>query len=1052
MRFLDVTTSRARTTISLFFLIMLVGVFSYRSLPVEQAPEIAIPVVIITIPHEGISPEDSERLLARPVEAELKGLKGLKSYRSFANEGLARVIAEFDISVPPSQAMLDAREAVDRAKAKFPDATEEPNLLEASEGSQRIVQITISGTGVDERTMLQIVQDMQREIEMINGVLSADLVGEREELLEIEINPAQLETYGITNAQMLQSVSNNNRLIPAGALDTGHGSFPIKLPGLIETQEDLFDLPLQANDNHVVTLSDVATIRKTFKDATRFSFINAEPSISINVEKRAGASTLEVMDQIDAIVAQVRKVIPQSVKITYVNNQVPRVNDLTRGLEGNMATAMLLVLIVVIATVGVRSGILVALSVPFSFFFAFIMLAQMGFTYNFMVIFGLLLGLGMLIDGAIVMVEFADREMVSGLSSTDAYSKALKRMLWPIMASTATTLAAFLPIMFWPDIVGEFMRYLPITVFLVLVGALLYALVFGPTLGALFAKTSNQDQSYLTKLDESKLDNLPGITGHYARILEYCIQRPGRVSVTSLLALVVIVISYFSFGRGVEFFVSPEPMFSRIEVYAKGNYSPTEIKTIVSDVERRVMGVGYYENVVTQSGAGRSTGGGRAAGPDLIGTIFIEFVHRDERDVTGHQIQKRYREVISDIPGARAEVAVIDQGPPVGKEIQLELTGEDMPDLVAEAKRIRRYFENNIDGLIDIDDTGPVPGIEWEVSIDRARAAMLGASVTEVGSAIQLLTNGVLVGKYRPDGSEDEVDIRVRYPREFRGLEQIDAIKINTLEGLVPVSSFIQRTAKPEVSSIQRVDGKRVIYVRANPAEGVVASKKLVEIEQWLQVNPPVDGVNYRFRGANEEQTNSFAFLLRAFALALALMAVLLVTQFNSFYQAFLILSSVLLSTAGVLLGLLITGQTFSVIMSGVGIVALAGIIVNNNIVLVDTYNHLRKVHQDWSITNVIVHTGVQRLRPVFLTTFTTGFGLLPLALGISIDLVGANVEVGGPVATQWAKLASAIVFGLTFATVLTLLVTPAMLMLPVMLKEKFRSAKKIVFKQPSMS
>jgi multidrug efflux pump len=352
-------------------------------------------------------------------------------------------------------------------------------------------------------------------------------------------------------------------------------------------------------------------------------------------------------------------------------------------------------------------------------------------------------------------------------------------------------------------------------------------------------------------------------------------------------------------------------------------------------------------------------------------------------------------------------------------------------------------MEDEMSGLIDIDDTIPIPGLEWEINVDRAQAAMLGANMTEIGAAIQLLTNGIYMGDYRPNDSEEEVDIRVRYPLEYRGINQLDTIRISTPNGPVPISSFVTREAKQKVSSIQRVDSDRVVYIRANPAPGIVASNKLQQIEYWLDENPPVSAVNYQFRGANEEQEESAAFLVQAFSLSMALMAILLVTQFNSYYQALLILSSVLLSTSGVLLGLLTTGQPFSVLLTGIGIVALAGIIVNNNIVLVDTFNVLKKGHPRWSLQQIIIQTGIQRLRPVFLTTFTTGFGLLPLAMGVSIDLINAEVEIGGPVASQWAGLASTIVFGLSFATILTLIVTPAMLALPESIKATFRRSPK---------
>ena len=1041
MHYLEAAISRARTTVSIFVALMLAGLLAYRNIPVELNPDVTVPVIVSTILHEGISPEDAERLLSKPSEIELKSVDGLVQVSSFSSEGAATIITEFDVSFDSKQALTEVREALSRAQARFPQNTEEPIIQEVAAATVPVVQITIAGENVPERVLLAVAQDLQREIETLPEILSADMVGNREELLEATIDPARLETYGITNSQIVQAVTSNNRLIPAGAVDTGSGSFSVKVPGLIETSDDLFDLPIASNNLGVLTISDLAEVRRTFKDATRYSYANGNPSISLNVNKRKGANLIEAMNKIDAIVQEMRPTLPPALSISYINNTAPMVIEQNMGLQGNLATAVVLVLVVVIAAIGIRSGILVALSVPFSFFFAFIIISLMGFTYNFMVIFGLLLGLGMLVDAAIVMVEYADRKMAEGLNSQQAYREAVKRMFWPIMASTATTLAAFLPLMFWPGVSGEFMRYLPITVFAVLTGSLIYALLFAPTLGALLGKPkgADEDDAHLRDLEEGDVRKVGGITGLYGKLLEFCVRFPLSILALTIAILVSIVVSYGRFGKGIEFFTAVEPDMTQIQVFARGNFSPSEIRDIMLDVEQRIIAIGDYDNIIMQSGAGGQSGGGQQSAPDLVGTIFVEFVDRRLRELDGFELENLYRDTISQIPGVKAEVASIEQGPPVGKEIQIELSSEDLDLLFAEGRRIRNYMTNEMQGLIDIDDTMPVPGIEWEIEVDRARAAMMGASITEIGTAIQLMTNGVFMGEYRPDDTEEEVDIRVRYPMEYRGLEQIDTIRISTPNGPVPISSFIKRVAKPKVSSIQRVDGARVVYVRANPAAGVVASTKLAELNQWLEANPPVNGVDARFRGANEEQEESAAFLGQAFTLALATMAILLVTQFNSYYQALLILSSVIMSTVGVLLGLLITGQVFSTILTGVGIVALAGVIVNNNIVLIDTFNFLRKQHPEWTLQEIIVHTGVQRLRPVFLTTFTTGFGLLPLALGISVDLIGAEIEVGGPIASQWVALASAIVYGLTFGTVLTLIVTPVLLALPDRLRAMIR-------------
>ncbi len=1051
--YIDAAVSRARTTLSVFVAIMITGFTCYLAIPAELNPDVEVPIVITTIIHQGISPEDAERLLAKPSELELKTVDGITSVSSFSSENAATIITEFDIDFESQFALSEVREAINRAKARFPADTEEPLIQEVSAATLPVVQIAVGGNGVPERVLLQVAEELQREIEILPTILEAEMVGNREQLLEAVIDPAKLETYGISNASIIQTVTSNNRLIPAGQVDTGQGSFSIKVPGLIENADDLFNLPLASNADGVLTVSDIADVRRTFKDATRYSYANGSASISLNVMKRKGTSVTEAMEQVDIVVQQIRPSLPPAVSLSYINNTAPLVIEQNMGLQGNMATAMVLVLIVVIASVGVRSGLLVTLAVPFSFFFAFIVIRLLGFTYNFMVMFGLLLGLGMLIDGAIVMVEYADRKMAEGLNARDAYRAAIDRMYWPILASTATTLAAFLPIMFWPGVSGQFMSYLPITVFAVLIGSLFYALLFAPTIGALIGKSSAADQTYLQNLEGGDPLKTGGITAVYAKILGFAVRAPLTVFFTSIASLIIIVMAYGQYGKGVEFFTGVEPSQTQIQVFARGNSSPAELRDVMLDAEARIREVGHFKGIVTQSGAGQQLGGDQQAAPDLIGTIFLEMTDRRDRDIDGFEVENRYRDAIANLPGARAEVVTIEQGPPVGKAVQLELSGDDLEVLFAEAARIRNHMENEMTGLIDVDDTAPVPGIEWEIVVDRARAAMFGANMTEIGTAIQLMTNGVFMGDYRPTDSEEEVDIRVRYPAEYRGLEQMDTIRINTASGdLVPISSFVTKVAKPAVSSIQRVDGERVVYIRANPMPGVVADNKVQELEQYMEETPTAPGVTYLFRGANEEQEDSAAFLSSAFSLALALMAILLVTQFNSYYQALLILSSVLLSTAGVLLGLLITGQTFSIILTGIGIVALAGIIVNNNIVLIDTFNHLREQHKDWSLSDIIVHTGVQRLRPVFLTTFTTGFGLLPLAMHVSVDLIGAEIEVGGPITSQWVSLASAIVFGLSFGTILTLVVTPAMLALPDRLRSLLGKLPGLRKPEPSLS
>ena len=969
---------------------MFAGIVSYSLIPIESDPDVAIPIIFVMIPHEGISPEDSERLLTRPMELELRTLEGVKDINSYSAEGSATLIIEFDSSFDQDQAVSDVREAVDTAKAKIPSTAEEPIVKEVSASDFPIITISVGGKGIADRARYRIARQIKDEIEGISEVLEARLEGNREEMLEAVIDPAQLEAFGISNDELLSAFASNNRLIAAGSVDTGRGSFSVKVPSVIESAEDVLSIPITATSFGVITLEDVVTLRRTFKDAEGFTRTNGSPAVVIEVTKRPGTSIVKVVDEIKFRVDSMRKGLPANVEINYIADMTPDTVEQISTLEGNISTAMFLVLTVVVATIGIRSGLLVAFGIPFSFMFAFIFVNLLGFTYNFMVMFGMLLGLGMLIDGAIVVVELADRRMKAGESPRAAYIYSTRRMFLPVLASTGTTLAAFLPLMFWPGVTGQFMKYLPVTVFAVLIGAV----------------------------------------GLYARILGFSTKRPLLVIGVTLLTMFGVVQLYSVAGNGSQFFVDVEPSFTGVNVSARGNYSSEELRDIVTDVEKRVLAVGDIESIYTRTGQGGLSFGSGGTTPDRIGSMFIQMSDRRERVLNGHELEQEYEKAVQGVPGVRAEMRPQQMGPPVGKEIQIQLSGPDLGALAQQARSLSAYLKS-MDGLVAVDDTAPVPGIEWQVRVDRAKAAMSGADVSSVGAAIQLITNGILVGKYRPDDAEDEVDIRVRYPEEYRGVSHLDQLRVSTPGGQVPISSFVEREAKPKVSTIFRQNGDRVMYVRANPAPGVLANDKVDEIRGWLSTQKVDPSVKVIFRGANEEQKAVVQFIGVAFTLSLILMGILLVTQFNSFYQALLVLSAVVMSTVGVLLGLVITGYAFSAIMTGIGIVALAGIIVNNNIVLIDTFNYLRRENPGWDMRRVIITTGCQRLRPVFLTTFTTGFGLLPMAAGISIDLIGREVEVGGPVASYWVQLASAIVSGLSFATLLTLIVTPSLLMAP---------------------
>lgn len=1028
------TIGRKRTTMLLMLVVVAFGLVARSTISIEANPKIDVPYFVITVLHEGIAPEDATQLIALPLEQELTNIDGIKEITTYGNEGAATAFAEFDVEVDLDQALLDVREAVDRAKVKFPSTAEEPIVSEQSTSDFAIMQVNIVGENAPERMLYLLARDLQSHLEAIPLVLEASIQGDREEVLQVLIDPANLGSYQITIDQLMGTLQRNTRLIAAGALESGEGLVSVKVPSVIEEARDLRDLPVKVSDDTVITLEDVATIQRTFKDRTSFARVNGNNTMSLNIYKRLNANEIDTANAVKAFVAEWRKTLPKSIDVFYSQDQSPYALRQVRELEGNILTALVIVMVLVVSTMGIRSGLIVGAAIPVSFLFAIIIIWLLGYTFNFMVLFGMLLGLGMLIDGAIVITEYADRKMIEGHSRNEAYSLAAKRMFWPVTASVATTLAAFFPLLFWPGVSGKFMSYLPVTVFAVLSGSLLYALCFGPVLGSIFGKGGSMNpkvRERMLQLESGDPSQLKTITGVYAKVVRGAARHAWLTLTLTVLTLVGSFMLYNASQLGMIFFDS-DGIFARVTVHARGNLTIDQTSAMVNQVESRLLevpGVASINSFSTVSQGGFFSRSDSAE--DIVGTIFVELVDQTEREMTGRETFEEIRKRTDDFAGINVEVNQMEEGPPVGKDIQIEFSSynrELIPPLVAQ---VRKHLESAVTGLRDIDDTRSIPGMQWKISVDRAQAALFNADVTLVGMAIQLVTNGIFMGEYRPDDVDDPVDIRVRYPEVSRGLDRMDELRIPTSQGLVPITNFVKREPVQRIETIQRRDRKYVFELKANTDEGVLADAKVREIQAWLTQQNLDPRVQIRFRGANEEQQNSMEFVIQAFLFALCLMFVLLVTQFNSLYQSFLILFSVIMSTAGVLLGLVITKEPFSAILTGIGIVALAGIVVNNNIVLIDTYNQLKKDHPELEYLDLIVRTGAQRFRPVLLTTVTTVTGLLPLASNVSMDFVNGSIVKGSSVSSFWVPLAQAIVFGLSFATLLTLVCTPAMLAIP---------------------
>ena len=1118
----DWAAERARMILAMIALSLTAGIFAYTTLPKEGEPDIEIPVLFVSVVFPGISAADSEALLVRPIETELADLDGLKRMTATAAENYAGVAIEFEFGWDKAKTMADARDAMNAAEALFPEGAEKYSINEINFSEFPIIIVNLTGN-VPERTMTRIAEDLQEEIEGMDAVLEAVIAGNRKEMMEVVIDPLRLEAYNVTAGELISVVRNNNQLIAAGEVDTAQGSFSVKIPSSFDEPRDIYNLPVKTNGDRVITLGDLADIRLTFEDRVGTARYNGETTVALQVVKRKGFNLIKTAAAIRALIEEAETTWPPelraAVDIGSSNDQSRVVASMVSQLEGSVLTAIALVMIVVLASLGTRAALLVGFAIPTSFLLCFVLLAVMGITISNIVMFGLILAVGMLVDGAIVVVEYADKRITEGEGPMRAYVEAAKRMFWPVVSSTATTLCAFLPMLFWPGVPGQFMGMLPVTLIFVLSASLIVALVYLPVVGGVSGRmgrgfdgaaavlrarlpwilraalvpvciyamflgamqTVNPD--YLFGLDAASMGALAALPGALMFLLAAFaasvamgaakIHRAAKkvrsgyrrtnfgflvklMVANPIMPLVMIFgVFFFAFSvfeyfgennRGVEFFVESEPEQAIVYVKARGNLSLPEKDRILKEAEAIVLAHPGVESVFAFAGAGglnQNTSGAEKP-KDTIAQIQLETIpwenRRDRPELDGNLIMKELIAALEELPGIQIEVLGIERGPASNKPVHLRLTGDNWPELLRVTQEMRNVFDQT-EGLTLVEDTRPLPGIDWQIDVDVEKAGRYGADVATVGAMVQLVTRGILLDTMRVETSDEEIEIRVRLPEKDRVLSTLDGLKLRTREGLVPLSNFITRQPVQKLAEINRIDQKRYFDIKAGVLPGlsrsetdaagvekdilINANERIAFLTRYLEANPLPPGVSWEWTGDQEDEAESQAFLSKAFIAALSLMFIILLAQFNSFFNSFIVLLAVVLSTVGVLIGMLVMQQAFSIIMTGTGIVALAGIVVNNNIVLIDTYQELSRYMPR---IEAIIRTAEQRIRPVLLTTITTMAGLAPMMFGLSLDFINGGYSIDSPTALWWKQLATAVVFGLGIATVLTLLLTPSLL------------------------
>ncbi|MDD3061143.1 MAG: efflux RND transporter permease subunit, partial [Sulfurimonas sp.] len=752
MSIIDSAFNRTRVVMLVFIMILVAGTFAYISIPKESEPDVPIPTFIVSISHEGISPEDAERLLVKPMEKELQSLDGLKEMRSVAGEGYASITLEFHAGYDIDKALIDVREKVSITTPNLPPDTDEPRVMEINVALFPVISVSLSGR-LPEQELVSIAKRLKEDLEALSGVLEVQIGGDREEMMEVVLNPSVMQAYNITYDDIANFLKLNNRLVPAGALDIGAGHMVMKVPGVIENIKDVLNLPIKTVDGVVVTFNDVATVRRAYKDPTGFARVDEKPALVLEVTKRLGANIIETIEDVRRIIESKRQQWPKTLEVNYMQDKSESVKTMLGDLQNNVITAIILVMIVAVAAMGLRPAILVGMAIPGSFLAGILALQAMDYTMNIVVLFSLILSVGMLVDGAIVTIELADRKIAEGMQRKQAYAYGAKRMSWPIIASTATTLSVFIPLIFWPGVVGEFMKFLPITVLLTLLASMFMALIFIPVLGGIIGNKKVADvgaSEAISAAEDGSLDNIKGATGIYIAAIKPLLRHPGKVFGFATIFLFLSYAAYISFGRGVEFFPKMEPDFIQVQVLARGDLSVYEKDKLVRRVEKKLLGMDVYKTIYSRTFSDVSNQQNMPL--DMIGIIQLEFIDWKKRPPASEIIED-VRKRLKSVAGIMAEVRQQESGPSAGKPVQIEIRSSDSEKLRGTVEKLRELM-NKTGGFVDVEDSRTLPGIGWRLEINREQAARYGVDVTSIGNTVQMLTTGLKVGEYQPDDAE----------------------------------------------------------------------------------------------------------------------------------------------------------------------------------------------------------------------------------------------------------------------------------------------------------
>jgi len=1010
------------------FMVMIVffGLDSYMGLPRESSPDVEIPFVLVMTPYAGATPQDIENLITRKLERELKGLADLQEMTSSSVEGASTIFLEFDTSVEMSDALQQVRDRVDLAKPELPeDPRNDLLIMELNASDWPILQINLAAD-YDPAVLKDVGEDLQEEIESVKGVLEVKLTGGVEHEVLVEVDPERLRFYNLALGDVQGAIASQNMTIPGGELSLGLYNYQVSVPGEVESVEEIEGFVLNPADPVPVYIRDVAEVSFGLKDPDSISRVNGKSAVILSVTKRTGENIIDLADEVKRILYEQRATMPEGTEITLVGDQSVDIRNMVTELENNIISGLILVVLVLLLFLGFNNSLFVGVAIPFSMLISFVVLRLLGITLNFIVLFSLILALGMLVDNAIVIVENIFRHRGQGKGGDEAARDGASQVSNAVIASTFTTVCAFGPMAFWPGIMGEFMKYLPITLVITLLSSLVVALVFNPVLCSRLMRQPRSSGDTHRSLGDRLIAR--GLAS-YEPTLRWSLRHPAVVLVSMAVLFVGMFVLFGAFNSGVELFPDTDPRVAYVDIQAPSGTRIEISDTYTRQVEDAVTRVPELKAYSGQVGAQLGFASSSRA-PSHKSLVTMEFLDYEDRQLSSRASIEDLRAQLADFTGARLTIDKQEEGPPTGKPVSIDISGDDFLVLGDLASQIRERIRS-IPGLVDlVDDYDEhLPGIEVRMDVDKA--GRYGLRTWDIAGTVRTALYGAEVAKFRL--GEDEYDIRVRLQEKFRGkVEDLESLRIFHEGKQIPLGTVAEARFKSSLASITRKDAQRVVTVSAEAATGYNGNALLAQVRQRLADLPLPPGYTISYSGETEDQEEAMAFLSDAFVLALMLIFIVLIAQFSSVAVPLVILSSVMLSLIGVLAGLLIMRMPFGIIMTGVGVISLAGIVVNNAIVLLDYIEQLRARGLDK--VDAIIKAGTTRFRPVVLTAVTTILGLIPLTTGISVDFIGMAqgsfenaLTVGGESSDWWGPMGVAVIWGLAVATFLTLVVVPVM-------------------------